>query len=39
VGHVGPEGYAVLANWDPRRGDRTAEVMRAMRTIGRAMAA
>lgn len=39
VGHLGPEGYAVLANWDPGHGDHTAEVMRAMRTIGQAMAA
>jgi beta-lactamase class A len=39
VGHLGPEAYAVLANWEPRSGDRTAEVMGGMRAIGRAMAA
>jgi beta-lactamase class A len=38
VGHVGLQAYAVLANWDPRAGERTAEVMRGMRAIGRAMA-
>jgi beta-lactamase class A len=26
--------YAVIANWDPAAGDRTAEVLDAMRTIG-----
>jgi beta-lactamase class A len=39
VGHVGLQAYAVLANWDPAEGDRTAEVMSGMRAIGRAMAA
>ncbi|MEV6849079.1 serine hydrolase [Actinoplanes sp. NPDC051411] len=39
VGHIGLFPYAVLANWDPGDGDRTAEVMSGMRAIGRAMAA
>jgi beta-lactamase class A len=39
VGHVGLRPYAVIANWDPRAGNRAAEVMRGMRAIGRAMAA
>jgi beta-lactamase class A len=39
VGHVGLLPYAVLANWNPGDGDRTAEVMHGMRAIGRAMAA
>jgi beta-lactamase class A len=38
VGHLGPFPYAVLANWDPQVGDRTAEVMRGMRAIGAALA-
>ena len=39
VGHVGLRPYAVLANWNPAHGDRTAAVMNGMRTIGRALAA
>ncbi|HEY0535206.1 MAG TPA: serine hydrolase [Actinoplanes sp.] len=38
LGHVGPKAYAVLANWNPDQGDRTAEVMSGVRSIGRAMA-
>jgi hypothetical protein len=39
VGHLGPQAYAVLADGEPRSGDRTAGVMAGTRPIGRAMAA
>jgi beta-lactamase class A len=32
-GYRGDLAYAVLANWDPAAGDRTAEVVEAMRSI------
>ena len=37
VGFRGGQAYAVLANWDPARGDRTADVLAGMRAIGAAL--
>lgn len=37
VGFRGGQAYAVLANWSPAEGDRTAEVLAGMRAIGTAL--
>ncbi|MEU8816646.1 serine hydrolase [Actinoplanes sp. NPDC048796] len=37
VGFRGRQPYAVLTNWNPAQGDRTAEVLTAMREIGAAL--
>ena len=38
VGHIGPQSYAVLANWNPAAADQTPQVMQAMRHLGTALA-